>query len=426
MATDTVFALVDCNNFFVSCERLFRPDLEGRPVVVLSNNDGCIIARSNEAKALGIAMGAPYFQNRAFIERQGVEVFSSNYALYGDMSQRVMSLLQQLEPEVEIYSIDEAFIRLPASTAEGLVNRALRLRLRIKQDVGMPVSIGLGPTRTLAKIANRIAKKNPALQGVFDLTACADLDRLLAGIPTGDIWGIGRRHTEMLRQQGVFSALDLKSRDDQWLRRHLSVTGLRTAMELRGIPCIAMDQAPVPRKSVICSRSFRKPVSSLSDLGEAISCHVSTAAEKLRAEGLAATNLHVYMRTSPHRPDLPQHAASLLVRLPQPTASTPALITAALRGLQQIFQPGHGYQKAGVMLTELTSGAMIQQSLFHRPLREDRAVMAALDAVNQRWGRDTLHYASSGLDRPWRMSQDRKSPAYTTRWDELPVVQAAG
>ncbi|MHB8810879.1 MAG: Y-family DNA polymerase [Desulfobulbaceae bacterium] len=420
----TVFALVDCNNFFVSCERLFQPKLEGRPVVVLSNNDGCIIARSNEAKALGIAMGAPYFRNRGLIEHHGVKVFSSNYALYGDLSQRVMAILQQSEPEVEIYSIDEAFLHLPKNATASLREQGLTLRRRIKQCVGIPVSVGMGPTKTLAKIANRIAKKNPVHDGVFDLTACGDLDRLLAGIPVEDIWGIGRHHAEKLNQQGVFTALDLKNRDDEWIRRRLTVTGLRTVMELRGVSCIAMDQAPVPRKSVICSRSFSKPVSSLTDLGEAVSCYVSTAAEKLRDEGLAAGNLHVFVRTSPHRPDLPQHAESLLVRLVQPTASTPDLIGAALRGLKRIYKPGHGYQKAGVMLTELTRGDMIQQNLFHRPPREDRAVMAALDAINRCWGRHTLQYASSGLAKDWRMARERISPAYTTSWKELPVVRA--
>jgi DNA polymerase V len=326
---------------------------------------------------------------------------------------------------VEIYSIDEAFLHLPQNATASLHEQGLALRRRIKQHVGIPVSIGMGPTKTLAKIANRIAKKNPVHGGVFDLTACGDPDCLLAGVPVADIWGIGRRHAEKLNQQGVFTALDLKSRDDEWIRRWLTVTGLRTAMELRGISCIAMDQAPAPRKSVICSRSFRKPVSALLDLREAVSSYVSTAAEKLREEGLAAANLHVFVRTSPHRPDLPQHAESLLVRLPQATASTPLLISSALRGLDRIYKPGHGYQKAGVMLTELTSGDRVQQNLFHRPPREDGAVMAALDAINRRWGRDTLQYASSGLARPWRMSQDRKSPAYTTSWQELPKVLAS-
>ena len=422
----TVFALVDCNNFYVSCERVFQPKLEGLPVVVLSNNDGCIIARSNEAKALGIAMGAPYFQNRTLIEQHKVKVFSSNYALYGDLSQRVMTILQQLEPEVEIYSIDEAFFHLPACAAASLADQALAIRRRIRQYVGIPVSIGIGPTKTLAKVANRIAKKNPAHKGVFDLTACRDLDGLLAGVQVGDVWGIGRRLAERLNREGVFTALDLKSRDDDWIRRRLTVTGLRTAMELRGIACITMDQAPAPRKSVVCSRSFSKPVSSLTGLREAVSCYVSTAAEKLRQEGLAAANLHVFLRTSPHRPDLPQHAESLLVRLPQPTASTPVLIKAALRGLDRIYKPGHGYQKAGVMLTELTRADRIQQNLFHRPPRDDREVMAALDLINRRWGRHTLQYASSGLAKAWRMNREHISPAYTTSWQELPKVRAGG
>ncbi len=423
---NTVFALVDCNNFYASCERLFRPELEGRPVVVLSNNDGCVIARSNEAKALGIPMGAPYFKHRSIIEKNRVEVFSSNYALYGDLSQRVMSILQQLEPEVEIYSIDEAFIRLPVSRNVNLTEHALDIRKKIKQYTGIPVSIGIASTKTLAKVANRIAKKNPGCQGVFDLSAGEDVDELLAGIEVGDIWGIGRRHTEKLNRQGVMNGLDLKNSNDEWIREHLSVVGLRTVMELRGIPCIPLDHEPVPRKSVVCSRSFRKPVFSLSDLEEAVSCYVSTAAEKLRQEGLAAGNLHVFVRTNRHRTNLPQHSGTLMVRLQQPTASTPVLIRAALEGLKKIYKNDFAYQKAGVMLTELTEPGMVQQNLFEPLPVSNGAVMGALDEINSRWGRSTLQYASSGIAKPWRMAQDRKSPAYTTSWSELPVVRASG
>lgn len=422
---NSVFALVDCNNFYASCERLFRPELGGRPVVVLSNNDGCIIARSNEAKALGLPMGAPYFQNKATIDKHRVEVFSSNYALYGDLSHRVMSTLQQLEPEVEIYSIDEAFIRLPLSRAFNLAGHGRFLRKTIKRDVGIPVSIGIAPTKTLAKIANRIAKKNEGLQGVFDLTACENPDSLLAGIEVGDIWGIGRRNAEKLNRQGIFTALDLKKSNDEWIREQLTVVGLRTVMELRGIPCIPIDHQPTPRKSVVCSRSFRKPVFSLTDLEEAVSSYVSVAAEKLRAEGLKAMNLHVFVRTNRHRTNRPQHAATLMVGLAQPTSSTPALIRAARQGLKKIYKTGYGYQKAGVMLTELTGGGMVQQNLFQALPRENGAVMEALDEINSRWGRNTVQYASAGIVKPWCMSQERKSPAYTTRWDQLPVVRAS-
>ncbi len=421
----TVFALMDCNNFYVSCERLFRPALEGRPVVVLSNNDGCIIARSNEAKALGIPMGAPYFKYRPLITKNNVQVFSSNYALYGDLSHRVMSILQQVEPEVEIYSIDEAFIRLPQTVPSGMTGYGLGLRKKIKKDVGIPVSIGIGPTKTLAKIAAAAAKKAPGYGGVFDLADSATTAALLAGMPVGDIWGIGRQGSEKLRRHGIMTALDLRNRDDTWIRKHLTVTGLRTVMELRGTPCIPIDHAPAPRKSVVCSRSFRKPVQSRTDLGEAISSYVSVAAEKLRNEGLAAAHLHVFLRTSPHRTDLPRHAETRMIRLDQPTSSTPALIRQALRCLAEIYRQGFAYQKAGVMLTGLTREGMRQQSLFSPLPEDDSAVMAALDRINARWGRDTVHYASSGLARPWCMSREHKSPAYTTSWKELPVVRAS-
>ena len=421
----TVFALIDCNNFYASCERLFRPELEGKPVVVLSNNDGCIIARSNEAKTLGIPMGAPYFKNKSLIEKNGVEVFSSNYALYGDLSQRVMAILQQEEPEVEIYSIDEAFIRLPQMRETNLTVLARSLRTKVKKCVGIPVSIGIGPTKTLAKVANRIAKKKPGLNGVFDLTSHTDMDSLLGRVEVGDIWGIGRRNTEKLHRQGIATALDLKNSNDEWIRKHLSVVGLRTVMELRGTPCIPLDHEPVPRKSVVCSRSFRKPVFSLADLGEAISSYVSVAAEKLRNEELTAGNLHVFVRTNRHRKNLPQYSANLMIPLQQPTSSTPLLIKAALQGLKKIHKKDFAYQKAGVMLTELTSSGMIQQDLFLPQTKDNGAVMSALDAINSRWGRNTLQYASSGITKPWRMAQDRKSPAYTTSWHELPKVKAS-
>ncbi len=421
---NTVFALIDCNNFYVSCERLFRPELEGRPVVVLSNNDGCIIARSNEAKALGIPMGAPYFKNRSLIEKNRVEVFSSNYALYGDLSQRVMSILQQEEPEVEIYSIDEAFIRLPKHAGD-YTEHALGLKQKIRQQVGIPVSIGIAPTKTLAKVANRIVKKNPRFRGVLDLTDHDSLDTILAGTPVENIWGIGRRNTEKLNGQGIATAQDLRNSDDEWIRKHLSVVGLRTVMELRGIPCIPIDHEPAPRKSVVCSRSFRKPVFSLADLGEAVSSYVSIAGEKLRQERLAACNLHVFVRTNRHRRNLPQHSSSLMVPLQQPTASTPTLIRAALQGLKKIYKADFAYQKAGVMLTGLTAAGIVQQGLFLPPPGDNEAVMTALDEINSRWGRNTVQYASSGIAKPWRMSQDRKSPAYTTSWDELPMVRAS-
>ncbi|GAB4336152.1 MAG: Y-family DNA polymerase [Desulfobulbaceae bacterium] len=421
----TLFALVDCNNFYVSCERLFRPELEGRPVVVLSNNDGCVIARSNEAKALGIPMGAPYFRYRPLIEQHGVAVFSSNYGLYGDLSSRVMTILQEMEPEVEIYSIDEAFVLLPDQPCADHAGRAREIRRAVRQCAGIPVSIGIAPTRTLAKIANRFAKKEPVHGGVFDLGGRKDTDALLASVAVEDVWGIGHRHAQRLRRHDIRTALDLKNSDDEWIRKQLTVAGLRTVMELRGIPCITPDQQPVPRKSVVSSRSFRRPVSSPAELREALSTYVSIAAAKLRREGLAATILHVFIRTSPHRTGQPQHAGHVTLTLDEATAATPVLIRAARKGLQRIHRPGHAYQKAGVMLTGLTTAGRVQRHLFRPSPGDSAPLLEAMDRINDRWGRDTLRYASCGIDRPWRMAQDRKSPAYTTRWDELPLVRAS-
>ncbi|NTW37306.1 MAG: hypothetical protein HGB17_14535 [Syntrophobacteraceae bacterium] len=274
-----IFALLDCNNFYVSCERLFNPRLEGRPVVVLSNNDGCIIARSNEAKVLGIKMGEPFFKCRGLIAAHQVQVFSSNYPLYGDLSQRVMDVLCQLEPEVEIYSIDEAFIRLPQANEEALLENGRHLRATVKKQVGIPVSIGFGPTKTLSKIANRIAKKRPEHGGVFALPD-QGLDALLATIEVGDVWGIGPRQSQKLFACGIRTALDLKNGNDTWLRKHLTVTGLRTAMELRGVSCLPLEDMPPPRKSVTSSRSFGQPITDLAWLREALSSYIAIAAEK--------------------------------------------------------------------------------------------------------------------------------------------------
>jgi DNA polymerase V len=419
-----VFALVDCNNFYASCERLFRPELNGQPVVVLSNNDGCVIARSNEAKALGITMGAPYFQNKTLMQQHNVHVFSSNYALYGDLSHRVMDLLQQMEPEVEIYSIDEAFIGLPVSQTRQLTENAHRLRKRIKQCVGIPVSIGIAPTKTLAKIANRIAKKNAAYDGVFDITEHGDPDGLLASVAVEDVWGIGRRYAKKLNRQGISNGLQLKNSDPAWIRKHLTVTGLRTVMELQGVSCLPLADIPVDRKSLVSSRSFGSPVTSCGDLREAVASYVSAAAARLRAQRLAAGFLHVFLATNRFKEDLPQYSGSLMTALSQPTSCTSTLIRSACQVLERIYKPGYQYQKAGVMLTGLKPRNRYQQNLF-LPLADERAgLMVAMDRINTRWGRNTLQFAAAGLAKPWGMRRYRKSPAYTTNWGELPVATA--
>jgi DNA polymerase V len=419
-----VFALVDCNNFYASCERLFQPELHDKPIVVLSNNDGCIVARSNEAKALGLPMGAPYFKNKALIEKHQVQVFSSNYALYGDLSHRVMSVLQAVEPEVEIYSIDEAFISLPGIRRNDLSGQMKGLKKRVERDVGIPVSIGIGPTKTLAKIANNFAKKNPQHRGVFEISDHDHFDELLSSLGVGDIWGIGRRSTRKLNRHGIYTALQLKNTDDTWIRKQLTVTGLRTVMELRGIPCISLDNSNPTKKSIISSRSFGKPISGLADLKEAISTHVSIGAEKLRRQRSTANSVHVFIYTNRFKKDAPQYSGNIMTTLPQASSYTPTMIKYALRGLERIYKPGYAYNKAGIMMTELGSEDHSQQNLFCSENKEDYTLMSTMDMINSRWGRNTLQFAAAGLHKPWGMKQAHKSPAYTTSWQEIPVVTA--
>ena len=422
MSRQKLFALVDCNNFYVSCERLFRPGLNGRPVVVLSNNDGCIIARSNEAKALGIQMGAPYFKTRELIRRHAVEVFSSNYALYGDLSSRVMEVLQQLESEVEIYSIDEAFLSLPPSRFIDLPNHCRAIRERVRQCVGIPVSLGVASTRTLAKIANQSAKKDPGRAGVCCLESPAAIDELLARTAVGDIWGIGPRSVDKLRRRGITTGLQLKQVDENWVRCQLTISGLRTVMELRGISCIEIDDSRIRKQSLVCSRSFGRPVTELSELREALSAYVSRAAEKLRAQSSLASCLHVFLLTNRFRSDLPQYSRHLTLSLAEPSSSTPSLLRPALKGLEQLFKTGYSYKKVGVMLTGLVPAARRQLSLFAPQAASDTTLMLAMDQINHRWGRDTLYYAGTGQERAWAGRQAFESPAYTTDWEALPRV----
>ena len=422
----SIFALLDCNNFYVSCERVFNPGLAGKPVVVLSNNDGCVIARSNEAKALGIGMGEPYFRCKALLERHQVRIFSSNYALYGDMSRRVMEVLGALEPEVEVYSIDEAFFRLPGAAEETLRRLGGRIRQIIGQYTGIPVSIGFGATKTLAKIANRLAKTNPEHEGVFALLPDGDIDAVLKRIAVGEVWGIGPRSSRKLAGRGIRTAFDLSRADEAWVRRNLSVTGVRTSHELRGIPCFSLEETPSPPHSLACSRSFGTPVSTLAEMREASVSYVSRAAEKLRQQRLQAGCLTLYLTTNRFRADQPQHAVGRTLILASPTADTSVLIAQVVRGLKELFRPGYAYQKVGVILTDLIPARIHQVNLFVPPGRNRGNLQQALDRINRIWGRDTLQYASAGLSKPWHHKQVRKSPSYTTNWRELPVVQATG
>ncbi|MCX5869887.1 MAG: Y-family DNA polymerase [Deltaproteobacteria bacterium] len=424
-----VFALVDCNNFFASCERLFRPELNGKPVVVLSNNDGCIIARSNEAKALGIPMGAPFFKFKPLIVRHNVHVFSSNYGLYGDLSHRVMEVLRQMEADVEVYSIDEAFLSLPVTQVWNRHQYAAELRARVKKQVGIPVSIGIATTKTLAKIANRVAKKEARFQGTFDLVGNSQTDQVLAQTEVNDVWGIGRRSTEKLNRRGIYTAHDLKRADPTWIRKHLTVGGARTVMELNGISCISLEKAPACPKSIITSRSFGHPITDLDNLREAVISYVSIAGGKLREQGVEADTLNLFITTGPFD-EQAGYSNNQTITLQRPTSSTPELITAALQCLKSLYRPGYRYRKAGIMLAGITSHGYRQQDLFsfsQPAVKEDKQLMAALDRINNKWGRQTIQYGmTTAEDKPWSMQQTRKSPAYTTNWQELPVAKAAG
>ncbi|MBV5339170.1 MAG: Y-family DNA polymerase [Deltaproteobacteria bacterium] len=423
-----VFALVDCNNFYASCERLFRPELNGKPVVVLSNNDGCIVARSNEAKALGIPMGAPLFKFKDLIARHKAHVFSSNYALYGDLSHRVMDVLRQMEPEVEVYSIDEAFISLPVTKVWDRVKYAAEMRERVRKHVGIPVSIGIATTKTLAKIANRVAKKHAQFKGVFDLVDTSQIDQVLEKIEVNDVWGIGRRSTEKLNSRGILTALDLKRADSTWIRKQLTVVGARTVMELNGISCISLENAPACPKSIMTSRSFGHPVTDIEDLREAVITFVSIAAAKLRKQAVEAAALNLFISTGPFD-EQSQYSNNQTMTLHQPTSSTPELISAALLGLKSLYRPGYRYRKAGVMLTGIVQqGYSRQLDLFssaQQEVKEDKELMTALDRINSKWGRSTIQYGmTTAEEKPWLMQQTRKSPAYTTNWQELPMVKA--
>ncbi len=410
------YALVDCNNFYVSCERVFAPALEGRPVVVLSNNDGCVVSRSNEAKALGVMAGEPWFRCAARVESAGGCAFSSNYELYGDMSRRVMQILADEAPVCEQYSIDEAFLRFECVFPE--VESFSDLRRRVLRETGIPVSVGGGRTRTLAKLANRLAKKTPG--GVLVLPDQAD--EILSAIPVADVWGIGSRLAERLGRAGINTAGQLAGQAPGLVRRLLGVTGERTARELAGEDCgqpVALDAGL--RQTVTCSRSFSRPVSSLAELHRALSGHVSTAAAKMRARGLVARELSVYLATDRYA-DGPQQAEASMTVLPGETAHTGDLVKAAGACLHRLHREGYAYRKLGVLLSGLVPAAYSQPSLFAPCDGRDAGLMSVMDSLNLRYGRGTLGSASAMPRGDWGMARRRLSRRWTTAWDELPLV----
>ena len=419
-------ALIDVNNFYVSCERVFNPQLVGKPVVVLSNNDGCAVARSNEVKALGVGMGAPWFKFKDMAKQHGIIALSSNYALYADMSNRVMSILREYSPEQEIYSIDESFLDLTSFKRRDLIQYAQHMRKRILQWTGLPVCVGIGATKTLAKLANHCAKKRPQFNGVcnFNTMATYDLDQLLAEIEVGEIWGVGRKLAPKLVALGYQSALDLKRASPEALRQQFSVVMEKTIRELNGTVCIEIEEISPPKKQILSSSSFGHQVRDYNSLAESITLYMSRAAEKLRRQQSFAGSAYVYIRTSPFKPDDPFYSNGLTIPMPSPTDDTRQLVNVVLWGLKQIYRPNYNYAKAGVMLSELVPAQGVQTDLFspmQSTLKSD-ALMATIDQINRKIGKDAIKLASEGFRKPWKMKQENKSPSYTTSWEGMPVV----
>jgi DNA polymerase V len=435
-ATRTI-ALVDVNNFYVSCERVFRPELRNRPVVVLSNNDGCVISRSAEAKLLGVAMGAPWFQIKKFAQQEGISVFSSNYALYADMSARVMSILRRFSPAQEIYSIDESFLDLTEFKQQDLTHYAQQLRQTVLQGTGLPVCVGIASSKTLAKLANHSAKRDAALNGVcnFNVMTAAEIDQALSEIAINHVWGIGRnlaRHlqdSELMQKAPILTAYDLKMSNAATMRKKFSVVMEKTVRELNGTTCLELEQLRGPQQQILSTRSFGQTVRDLQQLQQAVTLLTTRAGEKLRQRQLYAASVYVYIRTSPFRDAGQQYDNGFSIDLHTPTNSSMRLVEAAFKALSQIYRPGYDYMKAGVSLGALATAQAQQQDMFDTASTPDKSarLMQTIDSINQKMGRATIKLASEGVQKykqaqikqPWRMKQEMMSPRYTTNWDEL-------
>jgi len=414
------FALVDCNQFYVSCERAFQPHLWGKPVGVLSNNDGCIVALSPELKALGVQRGAPAFKIQSLINRYHIHLLSSNYALYGDMSARVMKILSSFTPELEVYSIDEAFLSLEELEISDWLEYGRQIRQTIQQWLGLPVSVGIAPTKTLAKIANRVAKKFPAYGGVFDITDHPRFEDILKWVEVGDIWGVGYRYAAKLNEHGIMNAWDLSQVNQKWIEKQMTIVGLRTVKELNGISCIDMELDIMPKKQIISSRSFGHPVEKLSELLEATADYCQVATLKLRSQRSLASTIMVYLTTNRFR-DEPQYANYASCRLSTPSAYIPDFIKAAARLLDSIYRPGYKYKKVGIMISDIIAEKQAPLDFFEPVYIDDhrKTVMDCVDYLNNVWGPGTLAYAAAGINKGWQMKRQLLSPNYTSNWQQL-------
>lgn len=415
-------ALIDCNNFYVSCERLFRPDLINTPVVVLSNNDGCVVSRSNEAKAIGIKMGAPWFEIQERSEEEGILALSSNYALYADISNRVMSVLREFSPRVEVYSIDECFVDLTGMPK--LRDVSYQMRERVGQWLGMPVCVGIGPTKTLAKLANLVAKKHPRSKGVFNYNVLTEAQKtkLLERLPVEEVWGIGSKLSSKLAAMNIHTIQDLKVSHTPTLRTRFGVLLEKTQRELQEVSCIEIQEVQPGKKQIISSRSFGQAVTDVNVLKDAMSMFVANACVKLRAQQGHAALIQVFLLTNRHRKDEPQYSPSIAVPLPYPTSDSLEVSRWAEHLVGKMFKPGYKYKKAGIVLSEISPASQKQADLLEPITTNNEKLMSALDNLNKRYGRGTVKISTQGAYKQWQMKQERKSPSYTTNWHAIPVV----
>ena len=423
----TLLGLVDCNNFYVSCERVFRPDLIGKPVMVLSNNDGCVVARSKEVKDLGVKMGVPVFQVQQLINQHQIHLFSSNYTLYADMSSRVMATLEAFAPAMEVYSIDEAFLDLTGVCQQDPVAYGQRIRKAVVRNTGIPVCVGMGPTKTLAKLANFAAKKWSKTAGVLDLSNPQRREKLMKLVPVGEVWGIGSKTTAKLNKLGIYTVWDLASQSPQKIQRAFNVVVARTVMELNGTTCLELEEISPNKQQIVCSRSFSRRLTQYQELSQAVSDFCSRAAEKLRRQQSVTGCVTVFIRTSPFNPHEPQYQRSASIKLDAATQDTRTLITTANRLLSEIFKMGYHYQKCGVQLSDIQSAsAPGQLELFafqdsNLPT-ENSPLMTAMDQINRRFPKK-LSVAATGFDKSWKPKAERISRRYTTDWRELAWVK---
>jgi DNA polymerase V len=430
--TQQLFALVDVNNFYVSCERVFAPKLEDVPMVVLSNNDGCAVARSAEVKALGVKMGTPWFQMKELAKQHGIQAYSSNYTLYGDMSSRVVEVLRKFTPNLEVYSIDESFLQIETVLKQHADPTSLGqiIKQAVKDTTGLPVCVGIGASKTLAKLANHLAKKNPQFTGVCDISAMPKemLYQWMAETPVGEVWGIGGKTAKKLKELKIYSIFDLVQISPQTMRQQFGVVMERICYELRGVSCLQLEEVAPAKQQIISSRSFGKPVTSMEEVAESVATHAARGAEKLRSQKSVTGALTVFVQTNSHKPFEPQHHQSITVALADPSDNTLTLTSAALKGLKQIYKPGFKYKKAGVILNLLADKPTMQQSLFDdmEVKGKSAGLMKAMDSINSRFGNAVVRSAAAGTKetkQDWQMKSGNKSPNYTTRWDELPVVR---